>query len=279
MANNHVADPSNQKREASTKSGTAAAATYQNTGRGREEKEESSTSTGSDGGKGNSSGSGSGSGSGGYNADCSSSDSSSNNDVARSVAEKQKTKLNNSIGNSVNKANDAAGELTASKSRTKPVTGCDSTQNTAGTRNPSEGERTTRHRKTSLHPGIGNNFSDTIKRQHCHGTDSTAKEIGLCLPQWNGITIEHPMDPRIDLSTVGCSIGSSHHTSFGTNNADFKNSSNTESTKSNESENRINTSSSKNASISSRDMFGDNSSIVPSLEQYAKLLEVSNLKD
>mmetsp|Transcript_8038 Transcript_8038/g.20018 ORF Transcript_8038/g.20018 Transcript_8038/m.20018 type:complete len:600 (-) Transcript_8038:2589-4388(-) len=276
MANNHVADPPNQKREAGTQSGTSAAARHLNTGRGREEKEESSTSTGSDGGKGNSSGSGSGSGSGGYNADCSSSDSSS-----RSVAEKQKTKSNNGIGGSINKANEVGGKLTALKSRTQPTTGCDSTENIPGEkstfltepRTASEGENSPRHRKTSFHSGTSQNFSDTTKRQHGNGNDSCTKDLGLCLPQWNGVTIEHPMDPRIDLSTVGFSIGSSYPAPFVTNNIDLKNSSNTESSKSQESENKVHTSFSKNCNISSENGFDDNSSVVPSLEQYTKLLE------
>jgi hypothetical protein len=42
-------------------------------------------------------------------------------------------------------------------------------------------------------------------RQHQYNDDgkSTLQDPKACLPQWNGIRIQHPMDPRIDLSTVG----------------------------------------------------------------------------
>lgn len=42
-------------------------------------------------------------------------------------------------------------------------------------------------------------------RQHQYNDDgeSTIQDPKARLPQWNGIRIQHPMDPRIDLSTVG----------------------------------------------------------------------------
>ena len=38
--------------------------------------------------------------------------------------------------------------------------------------------------------------------------DRTNEQLQALLPQWNGIRITHPMDPRIDLSTVGYTVNS-----------------------------------------------------------------------
>lgn len=279
MTNDHVENPLNQMGEICTESAAPVATAQNKTGREREEKEESSTSTGSDGGKGNSSGSG------GYNADCSSSDSSSNNDAIRRVAEKQKAKLSINSGVQISKCNDVGGTTVASKIRANPTTGNSSITNGVGivaipsSKTNGQSDDGERHSNVSSHDGKTNDFSDMIRRQHHFDFDSAAKELGSCLPQWNGITIEHPMDPRIDLSTVGFSIGSSHHAPFLTNNINIKDDSNTGSIKSDKTNgnaapsHQVNGSYASNANDSSKIKEDIDSSAVPSPEQYTKLLE------
>jgi hypothetical protein len=64
-------------------------------------------------------------------------------------------------------------------------------------------------RSTGAASDGGNNDSDTQvydDRQHQYNDgdgESTIQDPKACLPQWSGIRIHHPMDPRIDLSTVG----------------------------------------------------------------------------
>jgi hypothetical protein len=291
MTNDHVANPSNQKGETSVKSAASIGAVQKKKGREREEKEESSTSTGSDGGKGNSSGSGSGSG--GYNADCSSSDSSSNNDAATRVAEKQTAKLNINDGTPpASKCDDMGGKTVTSKIRVNTTSGNTSTNNTVGTvaASPtivvqSKGERGSRHGNASSHKSKTNDFSDIIRRQDDHDDfDSAAEELGSCLPQWNGITLEHPMDPRIDISTVGFSVGTSHHVPFVTNIINIKNNSDAGSINKLETNRNMAPSHQDNASYSNNDNIPSknendiDSPVVPSPEQYTKLLEVCNIK-
>ena len=201
----------------------------------RDEKDESSTSTGSDGGKENSSGSGSG---GGYNGDDSSSDSSSNNDAATRTPEKQMAKLNiinnsgiaqaqaqaaaagedNGVGGSQSAAsNKRVNNSTSDSTDTgaEDVAGtpaATSSSKTMGLQSSSE-ERESRllhHSDMSSHEHNNQDFSKILTRQHRHNIESAVEELNSCLPQWNGVKIEHPMDPRIDLSTVGFSIGSLH---------------------------------------------------------------------
>lgn len=43
---------------------------------------------------------------------------------------------------------------------------------------------------------------EELMRQSRQMLDNPEMSLGLPLPQWNGIRISHPMDPRIDLSTV-----------------------------------------------------------------------------
>jgi len=60
-------------------------------------------------------------------------------------------------------------------------------------------------------------FSRERRHKKSHGAKKSCSENSLehtnsqlqaLLPQWNGIRIEHPMDPRIDLSTVGYTLDS-----------------------------------------------------------------------
>lgn len=274
-----------QQGETGVKSAPGVAAVEKTKGRKKEEKEESSTSTGSDGGKGNSSGSGSGSG--GYNADCSSSDSSSNNDAATRVAEKQKSKSNINNSTPTSKCDDIImGEKTVtSKTRVNTTSGNTSTNNHVGTvaASPtidaqSEGERRSRHGNASSHKSTSNDFSDTsIRQDDHHDFDSAAKELGACLPQWNGITIEHPMDPRIDLSTVDFRVGASHLATFATNIIDIKTNSDTGSIRKLETDQNVAPSHQDN-NIPSKNENDIDSPVVPSPEQYTKLLEVCNTK-
>ena len=282
MTNNYAANPPDKEGETDTKSTASIAVPQNQEGRERGEKEESSTSTGSDGGKGNSGGSG------GYNADCSSSDSSSNNDAATRVAEKQKKKGNTNAGTHASKGNDAGGTV-VSKSRVKStpewkiavgiVATSQSTLN-----GQSEGERGTRNGIVTSQNSISNGVSDTITCQH-HGAALAAKKADIYVPQWSGITAEHPMDPRIDLSTVGLSIGSSQFAPFATNGIKtIKSKPNSESIQSDGTSRDMVPDYNANASYAKEvnDVFKNKkdveSSAVPSPEQYTKLLEVCNMK-
>ena len=272
MTNKSTENPSNKEGETDTKSTESATVPQNQQGREREEKEESSTSTGSDGGKGNSSGSGSG---GGYNADCSSSDSSSTR-----VAEKEKTKANANASTATNEGNDMGGKVATSKTRTKPssgnaktVVGIGATSQSKEVQSDADGR--TRYSNLSSQNSSTNNNSDTIRRRK-YGSDSGAKKVGLCLPQWNGVTVEHPMDPRIDLSTVGFSIGSSNLAPFA-NDINSKSTSNFEAAQNNGPNRDINQMASSYAkSVDDQSKKKElESSAVPSPEQYTKLLEVS----
>ena len=104
--------------------------------------------------------------------------------------------------------------------------------------------------------------------------------MGLCLPQWNGVIVEHPMDPRIDLSTVGFSIGGSQLVPFANHGIKNKNNSNLESSQSDGTNRDISQSYLMNSSYANGvDEKKDvDSSAVPSPEQYTKLLEVRNAR-
>ncbi len=288
MTNTHAANPSNQEGETDTKSTESVTAalneTTLNENGGEREKEESSTSTGSDGGKGNSSGSGSGSGSGGYNADCSSSDSSSNNDA---TTQKAKTKANTNACTPTNQGNDMFGKTATSKNRAKPTSGSTRTKTTVGIgatsqsklEGQSDREGGPRSANLSSQNSMTNGISDSISRKK-YGTDLGAKKVGLCLPQWNGVTVEHPMDPRIDLSTVGFSIGSSQLAPFANHDIHKRNNPNFEATQSDGTNRDVSQSYHMNGSYANGvDEKKDvDSSTVPSPEQYTKLLEVRNTR-
>lgn len=248
----------NDEGEADTKEGTNSAIqmTIENE---REEKEESSTSTGSDGGKGNSSGSGSGSGSGGYNADCSSSETSSNNDAASRVPKiKSPDDSGPQIGNESGKEEDTVALKTnvASHNTTKDGIGLQDVSTTISRRQSSGGRGTSRSRNSLR----SEKTMDVLNDSHRQKDEKAVKELSTCLAQWNGIRIEHPMDPRIDLSTVGFKIGAAHHAPFVPN----KNGDNNVPT--------------PNETIMQTKLYPSSAtseSHIPSVEQYTKLLEVS----
>ena len=271
----------NTNTSITTAAANSATATTKDKTRDRDEKEESSTSTGSDGGKGNSSGSGSG----GYNADCSSSDSSSNNDAATRIAQKQMTNL--TIDSSSGGAQTGARQDTAvekdsggtSKTRTNAAASSTNAKNGTGTTaqsrskstGQSSGKRRTRHSNTSSSSHDQSNDFPIVSQSHNDNIiDSVVKEVSACLPQWNGIKMEHPMDPRIDLSTVGFTFGGSNNTPFFSNNSitinnnnDTPNAGSIKSVEGNQ-----------NAAPDKLDTSNGNNINIPSVEQYTKLLEV-----
>eukprot|EP00536_Pseudo-nitzschia_multiseries_P014250 jgi/Psemu1/38062/gm1.38062_g len=291
---------------------SAVAAIHDKT-RERDEKEESSTSTGSDGGKGNSSGSGSGSG--GYNADCSSSDTSSNNEAAATrIPQKQMAKLaiienncgtektrqgsaaekdpgtNSAISNHPNNnnnnnaSNGGTGQSTQSRSKSK------SKSKSKSIIGQSSGKRGTRHNNnnnnnnnaSSSHNSKNKAFSNDSRSNESNSVVSSVIEGSTCLPQWNGVKIVHPMDPRIDLTTVGFSFCGSSQTNLLVSNHNNNNSNNN-----NNNNNSIHDSGSMkkteviqkgqpnkyDTSNGNSNNNNNNNNNITSVEQYAKLLE------
>ena len=210
-------------------------------GREADDKEESSSSNGSDGGKGNGGG-------GGYNADCSSSDSSSNNEAA--LPKKEATNLNMSACEG-----DTQGEVSSNRNTSSSGIGNNPTASLLPKVDQS-GKKGASHRDNISSPENAFLFK-TRKRQH-HGKVDDVKQ---CLPQWNGVKIQHPMDPRIDLSTVGF-IGSSQLSLFPNNVNDAV-------TNQNLAPNQQRLSSYSNVGNINE------APEVPSVEQYTSLLEVS----
>lgn len=132
-----------------------------------------SSSTGSDGGKGRGSGSG-----GGYSADCSSSDASSEEATKGAPPEKKMQRMKIS-----SEANKERTKLADSRVLNKPGL-------LSGVRHPSHLDK--RESMDSV---------DESKDRSSSGDSNSQGSYQL--PQWNGIRIQHPMDPRIDISTVG----------------------------------------------------------------------------
>jgi hypothetical protein len=156
-----------------------------------------SSSSGSDGGKGSGSGgSGGGYSGGGYSADCSSSDASSTEAVKGNTPDKEMHHLTISEEKTSTKE-----EIMPSKTATAKA------QNA----NTDEKQSKSTNKKYSTNESNGNEE----KAENDAGTNYSA-------PQWNGVRIQHPMDPRIDLSTVGHIQTSSLSISF-PNNADIPN--------------------------------------------------------
>jgi hypothetical protein len=136
---------------------------------GREDNAESLSSNGSDNGKGNGSGSGEG-----YSADCSSSDASTDDALKGSgtVPENEMEQLR--LGGNETKTNSKDKDV--KKSKNKDHSSLSSLNKSAQ---------------------AGGDFPRTSKCGSISATNSPS------LPQWNGVRIQHPMDPRIDISTVG----------------------------------------------------------------------------
>lgn len=153
---------------------------------GGSEKEESSSSDG----KGASGGSG-----GGYQADddCSSSESSEgkNGDGSSGDASNRKDQ--------------------SSKSETQPILGKTTSTSAIPDHGKSEGpiDRSStleNDQNSSETPNSGEKQDGYSRLHHNHQSQralADMKYIQASLPQWNGVRIQHPMDPRIDLSTVG----------------------------------------------------------------------------
>mmetsp|Transcript_52357 Transcript_52357/g.126675 ORF Transcript_52357/g.126675 Transcript_52357/m.126675 type:complete len:1127 (+) Transcript_52357:212-3592(+) len=185
-----------------------------------QDKEESS-STGSDGGKGSGSGSG-----GGYSADCSSSDTSSvgngkgggsgSSGEGEGDADEAMSSSRDPPGAAMNRlriGDSSVGETAMMKTSKglheqdvddgdrKPAALPSSKSNKARSSDhyhPSQAQREDRKKKSSAsaeaaaHGGSGN-----------AGSASRRSSNKWKVVQWNGVTVKHPMDPRIDLSTVG----------------------------------------------------------------------------
>lgn len=148
-----------------------------------------SSSTGSDGGKGGGSGSG-----GGYSADnstdCSSSDASSLEAAKGNAPDKEMTRLNlngDSTKDKPTKTKETKPNKNLKSSTPKSQKTCRRSSEQAETSHSGS----VNHEESSLDSGTKwKNLKDTVEE-----TSS--------FPQWNGVRIHHPMDPRIDLSTVG----------------------------------------------------------------------------
>ncbi|CAJ1955365.1 unnamed protein product [Cylindrotheca closterium] len=119
---------------------------------------------------------GKGSGSGGYNADCSSSDTSSLEAVKGSVPEKEMKNM--SIGADGNE------ETTKNSGKTGPKH--------AKKRKSSKASKTTTNDEED---------SDAAAKEGIV-VQSSQESTASSAPQWKGFRVHHPMDPRIDLSTV-----------------------------------------------------------------------------
>lgn len=177
---------------------------------GEDDKEESSSSDGK--------GDGSGGSGGGYSGDCSSSDTSSlgkggSDGCATSVAEKKMTTLSIHARSNYEEDDDA-GTAAAPK---KKETGTDNAAKRLasverGNGNSLRGSDEGRNGDASIDlEGSTVAASDPAnqsdgqqdERQHQYNDGESSQDPKACLPQWNGIRIQHPMDPRIDLSTVG----------------------------------------------------------------------------
>lgn len=134
-----------------------------------------SSSTASEGGKGTGSG-------GGYSADCSSSDASSD-DVAKGAVPETEMKC---LRVSVEVERERELELEQSKG-----------EGMAKTK-----KRFPRKKNSSSVDSSHRSAENTWDSKDADEGDEVELEK-TALPQWNGVRIHHPMDPRIDLSTVG----------------------------------------------------------------------------
>lgn len=129
-----------------------------------------SSSLGSEGGKGAGSG-------GGYSADCSSSDASTDDAAKLGVAETEMKRLS-----------------VSSDRKEEKSKGTDS----------SKGKRNLLSNRYGNRADSSNGSHDRTRasKKREEGRDITVSQT-TALPQWNGVRIHHPMDPRIDISTVG----------------------------------------------------------------------------
>lgn len=141
----------------------------------------------SDEGKG--SGSGSGSGGHGYNADYSSSDSSSNND-AIALPQKEFTNINMNVcavGVGVGSNSTQGGEVGND--------GCVGKKSADGSKRGGV--------NTIYSTGMNIAGSPPEERETCQSDVNSSERNFFDDAVWEDVVIPHPMDPRIDLSTVG----------------------------------------------------------------------------
>jgi hypothetical protein len=150
-----------------------------------EDNVESSSSTGSDGGKGVGSGGGGG---GGYIADCSSSDASSLDAAKANVPEKEMTRL--SIAGASPKERAQAKDTKPSKTSKTVSPKAQKADRQSADQTETSNSTAANHEESTPDSGANWKNEDGMKETYS-------------LPQWNGVRIHHPMDPRIDLSTVG----------------------------------------------------------------------------
>jgi hypothetical protein len=168
-----------------------------------------STNVGENDSSSSTNGKGSGSG-GGYNGDCSSSDASSSESSSK---QKQVTpELSVSVQNM--KRNEKRDEHNL-RGQEKPIH--NRTQGNAGERRndretkdswtPEDQQYSSWDLASATQVAIQISALAAIIEQNRMMTDETSRLDGT-LPQWNGIRISHPMDPRIDLRSVGHIPGS-----------------------------------------------------------------------
>lgn len=153
-----------------------------------------SSSTGSDGGKGG----GSGGSGGGYSADCSSSDASSEGAAKGNVPEEE-MKLLSVDGNVKKEKQDTKKAVKNSKSSTPK------------SQKPSRHKRDQADSSQSL--ALNQEKASQGSAEKMKGAEDS-NDDNYSVPQWGGVRIRHPMDPRIDLSTVGHIHTSSLATTF-----------------------------------------------------------------
>lgn len=132
-----------------------------------------SSSTASEGGKGTGSG-------GGYSADCSSSDASSDDVAKGAVPETEMKCLRVSV--EVERERELEQSKGEGMAKTK--------------------KRFPRKKNSSSVDSSHRSAENTWDSKDADEGDEVELEK-TALPQWNGVRIHHPMDPRIDLSTVG----------------------------------------------------------------------------
>lgn len=192
----------------------------------RSEDNAESSSTASDGGKGTGSGSGSG---GGYSADfeCSSSDASSGGAAPEDDMKRLKV---------------TGGEHEEKSTRAARVSKKSSAGKHAGSKIESKKESSQK----------------SIDGSNLNPDGSLVVENSAIFPQWNGVRILHPMDPRIDLSTVG-HIQTSSLSAFPSNV-------------------QVSSSTNNTGTDEALSVMGSNQETTPSIDQYMSLMEVNRAK-
>jgi hypothetical protein len=183
-----------------------------------DDREESSSSDGK--GDGSSGGSGVG-----YNADCSSSDGGSDgggggrrrrgDTSSSSVPEKEMTSLTTAAGAHSEEDGDQKPAAATKRKEVRignniPRQFAHPDGETNNNHMGSEGAERKQHaapddRSTAAasDPTSRSDAEEDVRQHQYNEGESPSQDPQACLPQWNGIRVRHPMDPRIDLSTVG----------------------------------------------------------------------------